>query len=186
MVIGRSSAGLLLALALAILLLPLQWVAAAVLAAAFHEFCHYAAVRMCGGQIDGLYAGFSGFKMKVRMLSLRQEFLCALAGPSGSIFLLLFAKWLPRTAICAGFQGLYNLLPVYPLDGGRALRCAAELCLPTVLANRLCIVMEWICLVGIVLMGMYGCFVLHLGILPLLGAIWMVARTTQGKIPCKL
>lgn len=173
-------------LALALLLLPLQWVGAAALAAAFHELCHYGAVRLCGGSVRSVTSGIGGVRMEVRGLTEAKELLCALAGPMGSLLLLLLARWIPRTAVCAGFQGLYNLLPVYPLDGGRAVRCVAQLLLPSSIAQRICDWIERACLAGMLLLGIYGCFALHLGLLPLLFAVCAVLRSVRGKIPCKL
>lgn len=182
---GRNSAMWMLTLALALFLVPLQWIAAAVVAAAFHEFCHYVVLRLCGGKANGVLIGLTGVKMRIAGLSNEQELLCALAGPVGSFFLLFLARWLPRTAICAGVQGIYNLLPVYPLDGGRILRCCAELCLPPHTAASVCEWMQWFCLMGILFLGIYGCFAMRLGVAPLLGAIYLVGRTFRGKIPCK-
>lgn len=181
----RISASLLICLALGLLVLPMQWVFAAVLAAVFHEYCHYLAIRLCGGQTAGLNAGLLGARLEVRGLSTPQELVCALTGPLGSLSLLLAARWLPRTAICAGLQGLYNLLPVYPLDGGRVVRCFAELCLPPLVAVKLCAALEWVCLIGLLLLGIYGSFVLNLGLLPVLGSISLGVRAFRGKIPCK-
>lgn len=179
---GRNPAWLLFALALGLLVLPMQWVFAAVLAAIWHEACHYFAIHLSGGQASTLRAGLTGAVMEVRLSGPGQELLCALAGPIGSLFLLLLAKWLPRTAICAGFQGLYNLLPIYPLDGGRAVRCLTELCLPLEIGQQICFWLEKLCILGLVVLSVYGCFCLHLGLAPLLlGAviIWRI------KIPCK-
>ncbi len=179
---GCNSAWLLITLALGLLVLPLWWVLAAVLAAVWHEACHYFVLRLCGGRAISLKAGLSGASMEVRGLSPAQELVCALAGPVGSLLLLLFARWLPRTAICAGFQGLYNLLPVYPLDGGRAVRCLTELCLPPEIGSKICKCLEQICLLGLVLLALYGCFGLHLGLAPLVVGAGIICRI---KIPCK-
>lgn len=175
----------LVALAVTLLLLPLQWVIGAIFAAAFHEACHAAAVRLCGGRITSIQIGSTGMTMAVLGLNAGQELLCALAGPVGSSLLLFVASWFPRLAICAGLQGLYNLLPIYPLDGGRAVRCAAYLLLPRRVGETVCRWVERGCLVGILLLGVYGSFHLHLGMLPLFGAFWMILHAIRGKIPCK-
>ena len=178
----RNSPWLLFALALGLLVLPIWWVFAAVLAAIWHEACHYFALRLCGGRAFGLHTGLTGAVMEARFTGPGQELFCALAGPIGSLFLLLFARWLPRTALCAGFQGIYNLLPIYPLDGGRAVRCLSDLILPPEMGQTLCDWLEKLCLFGLVLLAAYGCLGLHLGLAPLLvgaGIIWRI------KSPCK-
>lgn len=107
--------------ALLLLTLPLNWLMAALLAACWHEFCHGLAVVLCGGKILGLHLGWHGAKMETSPLCRRHTLLCSLAGPAGSLLLLIFAPWFPRLALCGLGQGAFNLLPVYPLDGGRAM-----------------------------------------------------------------
>lgn len=182
---GVVSAVALVILALSVLLAPLQWVLAMLLSAAFHELCHYLMIRICGGEVAGFRVGSGGARMEVRGLTPGKELICALAGPLGGLCLLFLARWIPRTAICAGCHSLFNLLPVYPLDGGRALRCVMGTLLSPPMAERVCGIIEKVCLGGIALLGIYGCFVLRLGSLPLLVSGLAVIRGIQGKIPCK-
>ncbi len=109
--------------ALTILLLPLKWAFAAFIAAAFHELCHILALHLCGGNVRNLSVGDRGAVIYADSMPMFKSLICVLAGPLGSLLLVAFMRWIPRIAFCALFQALYNLLPIYPLDGGRAFRC---------------------------------------------------------------
>lgn len=174
------SASVCILLAMMVLVLPLKWVAAAIVAAAVHELCHGVAVILCGGRITRVTLGSAGAAMEIGSMSRGKELICALAGPAGGLLLLLLARYIPRIAVCAAFHSLYNLLPVYPLDGGRALRCGAELLSP-VRADVICLWIERVCLTAIAALAVYACFFLKLGIFPLLPAAALCFR----KSPCK-
>lgn len=168
-----------------LLILPLPWLLAAAVAAVFHELCHYAALRLCGTGLRSFRIGASGAAMEIPPLPYAKELLCALAGPLGSLSLLLIGRWFPRIAVCAAFHALYNLLPLYPLDGGRALHCGARLLLPPKTADTVCSAAEHICLTAICLTALYATLVLHLGLLPLLMAALLLVKRQKVKIPCK-
>ena len=171
---------ILLVFAFAVLILPLQWIFAIVLAALFHELCHYLAIRCCGGKILGAAAGINGARLQVSGLSQGQELICALAGPIGGLVLLFGIRWFPRIAICGVCQSMFNLLPVYPLDGGRALQCGMELILPIHQAERVCLWVRRICLAVVIGLGIYGSLIKGLGMMPLL-----LGGIICGKIACK-
>ena len=125
-----------------LLTLPLNWLLSALAAAAFHELCHGAAILLLGGRIWGIRISAGGAVMETEPLSSGKELVCALAGPAGSLLLVLTFRIFPRVAVCALVQGAFNLLPVFPLDGGRALRCALARFCPK-WANRIAVWAEW-------------------------------------------
>ena len=177
-----TSPGLYFFLALLILLIPLRWLIAAIVSVAVHELFHIGAIWCFGHHIRSIHIGVDGARIQTPPMPLWQELLCALAGPIGGIFLLLFARWFPMLALCSGFHTLYNLLPVYPQDGGRVLRCGAQLLLPERWANFCCAVVETICLAGIGFLGFYGTFILNAGLFPFLFAILFLWRSYKMKI----
>ena len=113
--------------ALLLLTLPLPWLLAALGAGAFHELCHFLALYAAGTPVRGFQLGPRGARILTGPLDPKTELICASAGPLGSLFLLLFLRLFPRMALCGAFQGLFNLLPIYPMDGGRVLRSALAL-----------------------------------------------------------
>ena len=177
--------GFYLSSALLLLLFPLNWLIAAAIAAAFHEFCHYISLRLFHIRILSVTVKASGIYMHTEPLSPGKEFLCALAGPIGGGSLILLGKWLPRTALCAIIYALYNLLPVYPLDGGRALRCGARILLPPKWAEALCSAIEIVVAAFLLIAGLYGTFLRHTGVFPILFAGILLMKIYKGKSTCK-
>lgn len=171
------SGGFCIIAALMLLLVPLEFLLAAMAAAAWHELCHYAAIRLLSGQSEGIVLFSSAAHLRLPSMGQGREVLCALAGPVGGLLLLFLTPWMPRIALCAGMQSMYNLLPIYPLDGGRALKSGLLLLMPPPKATRLCGIIQRICKISILALGLYGCFWLKLGIFPLLMALLLLIRT---------
>lgn len=116
--------------AMLLLILPLPWLAAAVAAASIHEAGHLLALRLLGAETRKIQVGPTGAKIHTAFSEPWRELICAAAGPAASLLLLLAARHFPRIALCGFVQGGYNLLPIYPLDGGRMLHSALEEWLP--------------------------------------------------------
>ena len=106
-----------------LLLVPLRLALAWIFAIVIHELCHYLALKAYMVPILSVSISAAGIKMDTEFMSGKQEFICAIAGPLGGLIVIFFARWLPCTAICALIHSLFNLIPIYPLDGGRSLRC---------------------------------------------------------------
>jgi len=104
------------------MLLPWNILAAFLMASGFHELCHLAALRCIRVPVHQIRLGFLGARITAGAMLPGQELICAAAGPAGSLMLAIFARYLPVTAVFGLVQGTFNLLPVYPLDGGRVVR----------------------------------------------------------------
>ena len=115
------TAGFYIVAAFSVLLLPWNVLLAFFIAVSIHELCHYIALRCCHVSVSQLELGVFGAKMTTGVLLPSQELICAAAGPIGSLMLGLFSKWMPIPALFGVVQGAFNLLPFYPLDGGRIL-----------------------------------------------------------------
>lgn len=170
--------------AAALLTLPLRWIAAAVAAAAVHEACHLAALYFGGVKVYSLRIGVCGAVIETEPVTPAKEALCALAGPVGSFSLILLGHMFPEIAFCAVIQGVFNLLPIYPMDGGRVLRSLLTLLWPrrgeavfsgievsvTIVLTGVLIAASWM-------------LRWHLGIF--LAAVFILHRVMGRKIPCK-
>lgn len=109
------------------LLLTPKWVGPMLLAAAVHELGHLLALWAFGVPVVYIEVGAGGARIGTGSMEARQELVCALAGPAAGALLVLCWRWLPRTALLALGHTAFNLLPVYPMDGGRAVQAAKEL-----------------------------------------------------------
>lgn len=172
-------------LALTLLILPIKWIFAWICASAFHELCHYGALKLSGCKVLRMQIDVNGAVMDTDLLTCSQEILCALAGPLGGLSLLLIARWCPRIAICACFQSLYNLIPLFPLDGGRVVSCVIDKLFSEAKGKKVKIILENTVLSVFLLLGGYAAFVWKLGMLPVFFAVILIVKNKIVKISCK-
>lgn len=171
-------------LAVLILLLPLDWLIAALLAAAFHELGHLAAIYAFGAHLEFVSVGGMGARIHTEPLEGRAEFFCSAAGPAASLLLVSLCRLFPKLALCGLAQGMFNLIPVHPMDGGRMLYCAlrrlcprrAEGILPIVQCLILCIFL---------LISLIMATGRKEGFAPVFVCAMVLSRVAISKIPCK-
>lgn len=108
-------------------LLPLRWCARLALTVTVHELGHFAALILCGAQVCGLRMEGCGLVLRCTPTEgALRTVTAALAGPAAGAGLFCILRGLGYIA-CAELSLLFscvNLLPVLPLDGGRALEAA--------------------------------------------------------------
>lgn len=109
-------------------LLPLRWCVRLVLAVTVHELGHVVALMLCGAEIYGLRMEACGLALRCASLEGAMRTIAAsLAGPAAGVGLFCILRGLgyPEGADLSLLYACVNLLPVLPLDGGRALQAIA-------------------------------------------------------------
>ena len=118
----RMEGGVWIVLGLAVLLLPLRVLLGIILAAAVHELGHLAAMYFRGVPVLGFVLRPDGARIEAGPMEPVEEILCALAGPVAGTLVIFAWKWFPELALAGLVQTVFNLIPIYPLDGGRVAR----------------------------------------------------------------
>ena len=169
-------------LAVSLLVLPVKWVIAWFTAIGFHEFFHYIALRACGLKALQVELSCTGVRIETHSCSALQEAFCAAAGPLGSFLLVLLSPVLPRVALCGAFHGIYNLIPIYPLDGGRVLKAVLG---GLRASDAICIIIEAAVIFFLIVVSLWSWIRLSFGPLPLIMCTIQLVKWVRIKIPCK-
>lgn len=171
----------LLMLPACILIVPLRWTLSALMAASLHELAHTLFVVLLGGKIRSVRIHSNCAVIDSWLPDSVSEFLSILSGPVASCSLWLFHPRFPEFAVCGIVHGLYNLLPILPLDGGRLLQCILNQYIP----DRTDLILYGVrifvyCL--LLLTAIYA-FYRRTWSIPAINAV--ILSTLLGKKPCK-
>ena len=163
----HSTGGFWLILGALLLAASLRLLFWAAVAAAVHELGHVAAVRALGGRVGSFRLTGVGAVIqprRERMFSSGAECLVALAGPAASVLLAIGAAAWGRhfggadAYLLTGVSlalGVFNLLPIGPLDGGRILRAVASRWAGPDAGDRVCGLLTKVLAAGLAALGVW-------------------------------
>lgn len=167
-------------------LLPLRWCARLALTVTVHELGHVAALILCGAQVCGLRMEGCGLVLRCTPTEgALRTVTAALAGPAAGAGLFCILRGLGYIA-CAELSLLFscvNLLPVLPLDGGRALYAALSALAGERAAERTLDVLGLVLPVALMVLGL-ALFARGFGLAPGVFGAWLAllqpGMTCQG------
>lgn len=187
----RAGGSFWLLLALALIVSPLTVVAAVLSAAALHELGHLAALRYYGVRVRALRLTALGAELdapSLTRLSYPRELIVTLAGVAVNF---LCAALLAALAQRSGWEGAYlfagvhlvlaafNLLPVSPLDGARALSLVLAWSFGPMVAERVCTAVSLLLSLALCTLGGYLSIALHSGWLFAIAALGLLCGTLR-------
>ena len=118
----RADGGFWIVLGLMVLLFPFRFLAGVLLAAAVHELGHLTVIWLTGGRVRCIWLHGGGARIETDPMEPGQAILCALAGPGAGALTVFAWRWFPELAVAGLVQTIFNLIPIYPLDGGQVAR----------------------------------------------------------------
>ena len=146
---------------------PIQVVVSVLLAAALHECGHLAVLRIFRVPVEGLRLTALGAELYAKgaqRLSYARELLVTLAGPAANLLCALasalFARFTQQELfyIFAGANAVlcaYNLLPIQPLDGGRALYLVTAFFFGPMVGDAVAAMVGTACALSLLVLGIY-------------------------------
>jgi len=164
----------------------------AVFAILTHEMGHIAVIYAMGGRVRRLHLGLVGFSIDYdgRRIGYPGEIGIALAGSFANFVLAYGASvWgvfasSESLLLLAGVNmgaGLFNLLPVYQLDGGRAVNCLLALVLDSEQAFHLVCVVSSVVVLGLLVLGVWLFIWSGWNFTLLLVAVWLLVGYCKNR-----
>lgn len=165
---------------------PAKTFAPFLFSAAAHEAGHLLALALLHARVHKLRLTFSGALLVTEPLRYSQEIAAAAAGPTvNALLLAIFARSEPLTAFVNLLLFSYNMLPFYPLDGGRILRAVLHLHFSADVAELSERIVCSACCILLLCGAIYLTCALHVGLWPILVWALLAVRIAGTILPEK-
>lgn len=153
--------------------------------AALHEGGHLVAMRVLHVPFYGMELHGTGAVIHTGNTSPGKEALCAAAGPAVNLLLFMLTfRYLPGMALANGILLFWNLLPLYPLDGGRLINIAIAALFGVMAADRISRALNLLLAITVTAFGVWQTCVCHTGLYPCLFASLFLCKA--ANTPCKI
>jgi Zn-dependent protease len=149
------------------------------LAIGFHELGHYVLLCLLRKPPTALTLSFSGIRMQTPPLSYKEELAAAAAGPLSSFLLVLIFPASPWAALYSVCLGLFNLLPIPGLDGGRMMSALLHLLLSDGTADRISFLVGLLTASGFCMVSLIISLRYSLGLWPTILAALFLLRAIE-------
>lgn len=142
-----------------------------------HELGHLALILLFGGTVRSVRLRFADMEIKTAPMRYGQELFTALAGPAVNLicFALVRGRY-PGFAAVSLLLGLFNLLPVSPLDGGKILFDLLSLMVSQTVAETVCQSVSLFFIICLLALSLAAIFYWQAGLWPLLCVLMLFAR----------
>lgn len=149
----------------------------------FHEAGHLLAARLLGVRVSGISLQASGAVIETEHMDYRKELLTALAGPAASFLAALAGRYFSGGFSAVSFLlGGINLLPIYPMDGGRILRGCLLLLLPMEAALKAVRVITYVVCGGLMVAACWFAAAWQCGLWPVFAALVILWRAGEASL----
>ena len=147
-----------------------------------HELGHLLAIKLWKIPVRNIVIGAGGAIIETGAIGLLAESCCAAAGPAaGIVFALAIARTLPQTAVVSVFLSAVNLLPLYPLDGGRILRSVLHIYLDDGNVRMIMKIVTAVVCCALMVGVCWAAARLQMGVWPVFAALILLWKTASGE-----
>ena len=145
-----------------------------------HELGHLIAIWLFHIKVRSFKLSATGAVIDIDLCNSKTELICASAGPATGVILgFALLQHDPQTAMISFLLSVFNLLPIYPLDGGRMLRAFLSMYLSEDKTHRITGIVAVGMACFLMLLACWGAVSLQMGLWPIFAALILLWKAGE-------